>query len=316
MSTSISNTLGDWAIDIWIKPVIDNDFSRLYTGFVISRAPTQKFFSLFIILIMWIMSLGVFSMSLAHLWYSRKVEAPTIGVVTTMLFALPAVRNTQPGAPPIGCTSDVVGFFWNMGLVASGAMILLYRFSFQESKPYVPLQRGMTRFSSSMWNLKPSQSGMSMKSEQPADPSSSVQRLTVPLRDAQESGSYRERPEIFQSSINFMQEPSFGNTSSTNEKRLKVPSRERLGIYDTFTKPSGGPSVPLNKSSSDFIPTALSASRKVAQFSRSVIAIPQDYGEESTRLLPRNKQDVTSSQSTEFVSSRENNTKDNPKETK
>jgi hypothetical protein len=61
-----------------------------------------------------------------------------------MLFALPAVRNTQPGSPPIGITMDVVGFFWNLGLVTVAALVLLYRYSFQDSKLYVPLQRGRT----------------------------------------------------------------------------------------------------------------------------------------------------------------------------
>ncbi|KAI8926398.1 hypothetical protein BC831DRAFT_229063 [Entophlyctis helioformis] len=37
-----------------------------------------------------------------------------MAVATALLFALPALRNSQPGAPPIGCTADVAGFFWNM----------------------------------------------------------------------------------------------------------------------------------------------------------------------------------------------------------
>jgi hypothetical protein len=49
-----------------------------------------------------------------------------------MLFALPAVRDTLPGTPTIGCTSDLVGFFWNMGLIATSAILLLWRFSFQD----------------------------------------------------------------------------------------------------------------------------------------------------------------------------------------
>jgi hypothetical protein len=89
------------------------------------RTGAQQFFSLFIVLLMWAMSLGIFLMSLGHLWYNRKVEAPTIGVVTSMLFALPAVRNMQPGAPPIGCTTDVVGFFWNMGLISAAGTFYL-----------------------------------------------------------------------------------------------------------------------------------------------------------------------------------------------
>lgn len=43
----------------------------------------------------------------------RKVEPPTIAVNAALLFALPALRNTQPGVPPVGALIDVCGFFWN-----------------------------------------------------------------------------------------------------------------------------------------------------------------------------------------------------------
>jgi hypothetical protein len=117
LSMSMTNTLGNWNLDIEIlERAIDS--SVLEIIILMRRTPAQRFFSIFIVLLMWAMSLGIFLMSLGHVWYSRRVEAPTIGVVTSMLFALPAVRNMQPGAPPIGCTIDVIGFFWNMGLVA------------------------------------------------------------------------------------------------------------------------------------------------------------------------------------------------------
>jgi hypothetical protein len=49
------------------------------------------------------------------LWFrERKVEPPTIGVIASFLFAFPAMRGTQYGAPPIGCVADTTGFFWNM----------------------------------------------------------------------------------------------------------------------------------------------------------------------------------------------------------
>ena len=67
---------------------------------------------------MWILSLTDITLA-ATLWFrDRKVEPPTIGFSAGLLFALPAVRNVQPGAPVIGCTMDVAGFFWAMFLVA------------------------------------------------------------------------------------------------------------------------------------------------------------------------------------------------------
>jgi hypothetical protein len=84
------------------------------TGF---RSFTVQFFSLFIFACMWILGFVVFTLA-TTLWFrDRKVEPATIGVAGSLLFALPAIRNTQPGVPPIGCTIDLVGFFWAMFLV-------------------------------------------------------------------------------------------------------------------------------------------------------------------------------------------------------
>ncbi|KAJ3218567.1 hypothetical protein HK099_005013 [Clydaea vesicula] len=76
------------------------------------------------------------------LWMrDRKVEPPTIAVTTGMLFALPAVRNVQPGIPGIGCTADVIGFFWNMIMVATGAALLLtnyiLKYKAEKNKPLI-----------------------------------------------------------------------------------------------------------------------------------------------------------------------------------
>jgi hypothetical protein len=48
----------------------------------------------------------------------REPVPPTIGFSIGLLFALPAMRNTQPEVPPIGVAVDVLGFFWNMSITA------------------------------------------------------------------------------------------------------------------------------------------------------------------------------------------------------
>lgn len=71
---------------------------------------------------MWTLSLTVLTLA-ATLWFrDRKVEAGTIAVASGLLFALPAIRNVQSGAPPLGCTADVSSFFWCMPLVAFACM--------------------------------------------------------------------------------------------------------------------------------------------------------------------------------------------------
>jgi hypothetical protein len=77
---------------------------------------------------MWVLSLLILALAASIYLRDRKVEPPTIAFVTGMLFALPAVRNVQPGVPGIGSTADVVGFFWNMMMVALAAALLLVNY--------------------------------------------------------------------------------------------------------------------------------------------------------------------------------------------
>jgi hypothetical protein len=39
-----------------------------------------------------------------------------------LLFALPSLRNVQPDVPIIGSAIDVLGFFWNMSMIAFAVM--------------------------------------------------------------------------------------------------------------------------------------------------------------------------------------------------
>jgi hypothetical protein len=90
-----------------------------------TRSITVQFFSLFIVVSMWIVSAAVFILA-STLWLrDRRVEPPTIAVCASFLFALPAIRNSQPGVPPIGATVDLAGFFWNLALVLISTVVLI-----------------------------------------------------------------------------------------------------------------------------------------------------------------------------------------------
>jgi hypothetical protein len=56
-----------------------------------------------------------------------------------MLFALPAVRNVQPGNPPIGCTADFIAFFWGLGLITAASLILILNYiKTYKGEPWAP----------------------------------------------------------------------------------------------------------------------------------------------------------------------------------
>jgi hypothetical protein len=56
---------------------------------------------------MWALSLSIFIAAMSVWFREKTVELGVIAISTGLLFALPNVRNSQPGIPPIaGTTSD------------------------------------------------------------------------------------------------------------------------------------------------------------------------------------------------------------------
>jgi hypothetical protein len=47
------------------------------------------------------------------------------GYLTGVLFALPSLRTSLPGAPPNGSFIDITAFYWSIGLVAGTLIILV-----------------------------------------------------------------------------------------------------------------------------------------------------------------------------------------------
>ncbi|MGA7085071.1 MAG: DUF4436 family protein, partial [Pseudolabrys sp.] len=45
----------------------------------------------------------------------RRIEVTLIGALGAMIFALPALRNALPGAPPLGVRADILIFFFFLG---------------------------------------------------------------------------------------------------------------------------------------------------------------------------------------------------------
>jgi len=42
----------------------------------------------------------------------RRVEVTLMGALGAAVFALPALRNALPGAPPLGVRADLIVFLW------------------------------------------------------------------------------------------------------------------------------------------------------------------------------------------------------------
>ena len=56
---------------------------------------------------MWCLSLSVFVAAMSVWFRGKNAEFPLVAISTALLFALPNIRNSQPGVPtPVGTTED------------------------------------------------------------------------------------------------------------------------------------------------------------------------------------------------------------------
>ncbi|KAI9281212.1 hypothetical protein BC943DRAFT_382833 [Umbelopsis sp. AD052] len=91
---------------------------------VAGRSTTTLGFSIFICILMWALSLVIALISYQVVLRGRRVDAHSTMLGITMLFALPALRSAQPGIPPVGCAADILGFYWNMAIIACAAVAI------------------------------------------------------------------------------------------------------------------------------------------------------------------------------------------------
>jgi Domain of unknown function (DUF4436) len=56
----------------------------------------------------------------------RPFDLLPLTMSMTLIFGLPALRNVQPGAPPIGAFSDYVIFIWAELIVAVSAVVTVW----------------------------------------------------------------------------------------------------------------------------------------------------------------------------------------------
>jgi hypothetical protein len=131
---SASGNLSGYNVDIDYIPAKEFESSDAYIGLRVrvSRSIVVKSFSIFIMLVMWLVSLTAFSIAFLVATKRRDAELPMFTFMTALLFALPAVRNLQPYVPPIGGLTDFLSFFWAEALVAGSLSTVVFCWLFRK----------------------------------------------------------------------------------------------------------------------------------------------------------------------------------------
>lgn len=94
----------------------------------IQRSATVIGYALFVMGAMWLLSLSVLRLLWSAIFAGRKIEVGMFSFLGAMLFAFPALRNSQPGVPALGTYSDFLSFFWAEGLIAFTLLALITAF--------------------------------------------------------------------------------------------------------------------------------------------------------------------------------------------
>lgn len=104
----------------------DSDDNYVDIEMTIARSSMVKFFSVFVMILMWGVSIAVLLLILSVVVRGRKVEIAMFSFIATLLFAFVALRNSQPAVPPIGTFSDYSSFFWVEVILALSLMTVIF----------------------------------------------------------------------------------------------------------------------------------------------------------------------------------------------
>jgi hypothetical protein len=104
----------------------ESDEDLVGIDMTIARASTTKFFSLFVMVMMWGLTIAVLLLTMSCVLRGRKVELAMFSFTAALLFAFASVRNAQPGTPPIGTYSDFISFFWAEVIIALCLVVLVF----------------------------------------------------------------------------------------------------------------------------------------------------------------------------------------------
>jgi hypothetical protein len=92
----------------------------------IRRADNVVAVSLLVMILMGGLALSLLAMVFKAMTSSPKVDLVPLSISISLIFGLPALRNIQPGVPPVGAFGDYVSFIWAEIIVGMSAIIIIW----------------------------------------------------------------------------------------------------------------------------------------------------------------------------------------------
>lgn len=91
----------------------------------LTRANNVIAVSLIVVLMMTALSMSLLAMAIRAITTPERADLLPLSVSISLIFGLPALRNIQPGVPPVGALVDYVTFIWAELIVAASAVIIV-----------------------------------------------------------------------------------------------------------------------------------------------------------------------------------------------
>jgi Domain of unknown function (DUF4436) len=105
-------TLWEGLFGFRVEGQASTDAGEISIRLNVHRTNANKFFGIAAYVAMCILSLCAVTIGTLVFVGIRRIEVTMIGALGAVIFALPALRNALPGAPPLGVKADVFVFFW------------------------------------------------------------------------------------------------------------------------------------------------------------------------------------------------------------
>jgi uncharacterized protein DUF4436 len=93
---------------------------------VVRRADNVIVVSILTMVLMMTLAMSVIFMSVEALTSQERLDLLPLTLSITLLFGLPALRNSQPAVPPLGAFGDYLSFLWAEQIVAVAAVVMIW----------------------------------------------------------------------------------------------------------------------------------------------------------------------------------------------
>lgn len=112
----------------------DDTYKLMHTAIAMRRANNVISISIFVMIITFLLAISVVAMVLHVSAAHGEMNLLPLSLCVTLIFGLPALRNIQPGVPPIGGFNDYVSFLWAEMMVSISAIALAWTWIIRSKK--------------------------------------------------------------------------------------------------------------------------------------------------------------------------------------